>query len=234
MYTLAVDSSRFLGNIGLLCDDEPLMSLSFNVKATYSEKLLPMIHFLLTQSGLQLEDIGLLAVVRGPGSFTGLRIGMTICKSLSYASGIPIAGVNALEALAAGYAVREGFYLPLFDARKGQVFGALYENNGSGLTEIISPGSFEPRSFFKEVLAKTPAPVFLGEGEAFREIILSHFPSAGGDLGRKAHTDPFAVARLGVKYFNAAGASDLLSLEPDYCRLSDAEINYEKNNPASS
>ena len=234
MYTLAVDTSRFLGGVALLRDNDPLMSLSFNVKATYSEKLLPMIHFLLSQSGLHLEETGLLAVVRGPGSFTGLRIGMTICKSLSYATGIPIAGVNALEALAAGYAVRDGYYLPLFDARKGQVFGALYEKTAAGLTEVISPGSFEPRSFFSHVLQVTPDPVFLGEGGAFREIILSLFPSAGEDLGRETHTDPFAVGRLGRNRFLTAGASDLLSLEPDYCRLSDAEINYEKNNPASS
>lgn len=234
MYTLAVDSSRFLGSVALLRDDDPLMSLSFNVKATYSEKLLPMIHFILSQCGLRIEDTGLLAVVRGPGSFTGLRIGMTLCKSLSYASGIPMAGVNALEALAAGYAVRNGFYLPLFDARKGQVFGALYQKSAAGLTEVISPGSYEPRSFFRHVLEKTPDPVILGEGEAFRAVILSLFPSAGEDLGRETHTDPFAVGRLGRRQFIAAGASDLLSLEPDYCRLSDAEINYEKNNPASS
>ena len=233
MYILAVDSSRFLGSIGLLKDKDPLIGLSFNVKATYSEKLLPMIHFLLAEGGIRLDDVGLLAVIRGPGSFTGLRIGMTICKSLSYASGIPIIGVNALEALAASYAVRDGFYLPLFDARKGQVFGALYQKSTSGLAEIIPPGSYDPHIFFKEVHEKAPAPVFLGEGEVFREALLSIFPSAGQDLGFGTHTDPFAAGRIGLKQFEENGAADLLSLEPEYCRPSDAEINYEKNNPSS-
>lgn len=233
MYTLAVDSSRFLGSAGLLLDRTPLMSISFNVKATYSEKLLPMIHFLLAQSGLRLEDVGLLAVARGPGSFTGLRIGMTLCKSLSYALGIPVTGVNTLEALAASYAVRDGFYLPLFDARKGQVFGALYEKSGAELKEIIPSGSYEPEPFFRLVLEKAREPAFLGEGEAFRETLLSIFPGAVKGLGRFTRTDPFAVGRLGLEKFEKEGPSDLLSLEPDYCRLSDAEINYEKKNPSS-
>jgi len=233
MYTLAVDSSRFFGSVALTRDGQPLMGISFNVKATYSEKLLQMISFLLDESQVELKNLGLIAVVEGPGSFTGLRIGMTLSKSLAYAMDIPLCGVNALEALAQTYAFGDGCYAPLFDARKGQVFAALYEMRSRSLSELIPPGSYHPERFFREAQKKGGRALFLGEGETFRETIESVFSRKETYISSHTHIDPFAVARLGMRLFEERGGDDLLTKEPAYYRASDAEINYEKNHPSS-
>ena len=122
MYVLGIDTSTMTGGVALLRDDELVGESVLNIRTTHSERLLPALEGLLGQGGLDVKQLGLLSVVTGPGSFTGLRIGVATAKGLSYALGIPTVGVTTLEAYGWQFRFFPGVVLALVDARRENVF----------------------------------------------------------------------------------------------------------------
>ena len=126
MNLLAVDTSGPVAGVAVLKDGEVAYEGAAVNRLTHSVNLMPMIEEALGRAGLDVSEIGLYAAVTGPGSFTGVRIGVSAVKGMAHGAGKPCVGVDALEALAAGACLTDALICPIQDARAGQVYGAAF------------------------------------------------------------------------------------------------------------
>jgi len=220
---LAVDTTTSGGSVALLEDGTLLGEANVESAVTHSARLFRSIDFLMGALGRDIKDVDGYAVAAGPGSFTGIRIGIGAVKSLAFASGKPAAPVSTLLALASKLA-SEGTPLvcPVLDAKKGEIYAGLFETRGGDLVEIVPQGAYGPEAF----LARLPsgrAIAFAGSGvAAYRAGILSH----AGDQARFPGRSPFIAAeigRIGAGLLRAGRGVDAASLEPLYFRRSQAE-----------
>jgi tRNA threonylcarbamoyladenosine biosynthesis protein TsaB len=221
MKILAVDTTSESGSAAILDGDVLRAMVGFSKKPGYAEKLLPTVEQMLEELSLELSDIDGFAVAAGPGSFTGLRIGIATMEGLSYATRRPVVGISSLEATAHRYRFVNGWVAPILDARRKEVFGALYEANGRELKEAVAPVC-EPAERFLARLPKEPVLVAGTATLVFREL-LSH--ESQGHLQSAAPSFFLAeeVARLGSERIQKGASTLLGSLEAIYLRPSDAE-----------
>jgi tRNA threonylcarbamoyladenosine biosynthesis protein TsaB len=185
-----------------------------------------MIEAALSTAGLGLPDLQLLAVSIGPGSFTGLRIGLSVMKGFSLSAGLPIVGVPTLEAFAHAAGPRPGLVCPVLDARKKEVYGAVFRWRGKALEHVCDAAVLSPQSFAERL--STPC-TLLGDGvEAYESIWRDRF-GVGTELVPLRDCPPrgTSVALLGAQLFKARGADDPAQLVPIYLRKSEAELGRE-------
>jgi tRNA threonylcarbamoyladenosine biosynthesis protein TsaB len=228
MNVLALDTSDSRGSVAVLCDADLLASVSHDTDEDYSVWLLPAVERCLEQAGLVMKEIGVYAAAAGPGSFTGIRIGLTTVKAWSEAYGRPIVAVSRLQALAQ-MAIGEGTRVaPFVDARRGQVFGALYERLGgnvalSGDEMLISPANFvayvAEKAGSHKVAWVSLDPEVLTDLEAWegRE-------SAGETLEIVEPMLAETIGRIGLEKLRLGQTKDALTLDANYLRRTDAEM----------
>lgn len=132
MKILAVDTSTWMETAALLDDGELIVERSIAVKETHNRRLLETVDHVLKDGGISLKDVDVFAVGLGPGSFTGIRIGVTTVKALAWSLGKSVIGVSSLDALAAPFSFINGYLCPMIDARKREVYYAFYRSDGSG------------------------------------------------------------------------------------------------------
>jgi len=229
MRILGIDTATSCGGIGLIDDDAVVAEYAFDHEETPSARLVPAIQALLKEAGITVNEIDGMAVSLGPGSFTGLRVGLSAVKGLALATEKPVAGVPTLDALATQLPPTTSQICPLVDARKDEVYTALYEQGGNGNVEQLTPYQvLSPSRLLEELpLQET---VFVGDGvEVYGELIVER-------LGDKALFAPphlrylrgTTVAKLGLQRLAHGGGDDIASLAPIYVRPSDAEITWAK------
>jgi len=191
--------------------------------ATHSARLLRSIDFLLGALGRDIREVEAFAVAAGPGSFTGIRIGVGAVKSLAFASAKPVASVSTLLALASKLSA-DGARLvcPLLDAKKEEVYAALFEARKAGLRELIPQGAYGPDAFFARLPARRVI-AFAGSGLAvYREKLLPYvrdkarFPCRSSFLAAE-------VGRIGHGMIREGKGIAAAALEPLYFRRSQAE-----------
>ena len=164
MITLAFDSTAKAASVAV-CDDEKLLAL-YNIDngLTQSELLLPMAENMLKCLGLSFDDVGLLACAVGPGSFTGVRIGVALVKGIAFNKNIPCVAVSTLDELAENLAGLDGIIVPVMDARRAQVYTATYRGEGGNLTKL-TPDRAIAIAELAEELKTYDAPIYLvGDG----------------------------------------------------------------------
>lgn len=229
MLVLALDTSTFIGTVAVLRDGNLLAELSASVRASHGETLLPHVERVLTLAGAKLSELDLLAVGIGPGSFTGVRIGVATAKGLALAEQKPLVGVTSLRALARGMGHGEGLAVPVLDAHKGEVYCAAYARDEQGLlSEVVAPFHALPAEAARHLRSFAPElPLWLvGDGldrygDAFLEPLGVRVCRAPrfNDVPRAA-----CVAYEAEALFRHQGAPDLAELEPMYLRPSDAKL----------
>jgi tRNA threonylcarbamoyladenosine biosynthesis protein TsaB len=195
----------------------------------HSVRLPSALKELLDASGLKLSDVDGYAVGLGPGSFTGLRIGLATWKGLAYANHRPIAGASSLEAMAleAASGAPPGVLLaPLLDARKGELYAGFYRaTSGEGVEGVVPEAALSAAALLERLAALGPA-VGLGEGyEAYRDALAARLPALAC---APASPSALAVARLAAPRLRGAtfDAQALYRLEPHYVRPSEAEVKF--------
>jgi tRNA threonylcarbamoyladenosine biosynthesis protein TsaB len=224
MKILAVETSTMLGGIAVMDDSAGLITeVRLNVKATHSERLMTAIDHALKQSGLTLQDIDVFGVATGPGSFTGLRIGLSTVKGFSYATGKPVVSIPTLEAFAWNFPFSRHPVCVMLDARKKEVYAAVFEWKDSGFERIIDERSVRPAELL-DSLKETV--IFSGEGSLlYKQIIVD---KAGENAlfapPQCMLPSPANVAYLGIRKALNKEFSDPVSLVPSYIRRSEAEI----------
>jgi len=139
MKILAIDSATLAAGIAVLDDNRVVVEGYLHTRKVHSERLLPMLEHWLREAELTLAEIDALAVTTGPGSFTGIRIGMATAKSLAQVMNKPLLGIPTLDALALNLAGSTGLIAPMLDARKGEVYTAFYCSLRSDLLCRLSP-----------------------------------------------------------------------------------------------
>ena len=163
MLVLGIETSTMQGGVALVGSEGLISEHTLNVRATHTERLLPAIDRMLHDAGLGLDALSGLAVSMGPGSFTGLRIGLSTVKGLAYATGLPVVGVPSLEALAWTLPYTAWQVCPVLDARKQEVYAALFRYEGQELVRVMEDVALAPEVLCGKIRRRT---VFLGDGLA--------------------------------------------------------------------
>ncbi len=224
MNILAVDTSGPVAGIAILKDGCVTFEETVVNKLTHSANLMPMIDAALTRTGMTLRDMHRLAVVVGPGSFTGVRIGVSTVKGLSHGSGIPCVAIDALQAMAAGVPYFDGIVCPIQDARAGQVYGAAF-TAGEVPTRLLADAPLKLEDYVEQVKSLGARLCFLGDGMPVHRARLAEL------LGDQAifaspnvsYLRPASVALLAAQ--PDAQELDYLTLMPLYLRAPQAERN---------
>jgi tRNA threonylcarbamoyladenosine biosynthesis protein TsaB len=164
MNLLAIETSTLTGSVALLRDEAVVGEITLSVSVQHSERLMPAIDQLLRDAGTKPADIDLYAVATGPGSFTGLRIGIAAAQGLALARGKPVVGVSTLEALALNGIFFPGLIVPLLDAFRGEVYRGLYRRTAEGLGAIGDDRAVGLAPLIDELRKQDGAALLLGNG----------------------------------------------------------------------
>lgn len=219
MKVLGIDTSTRTTAIGLIEDDEVLAEYNLRGRVSHSESVTDMIEEIFKKFEFSLDDIDLIAVGIGPGSFTGLRIGITIAKVLAFSLDKNLIGVSSLVANGMS---DYGKVAAIVDARRGNVYGTIIDNDKD--PEILFEDSLLPFERFKEELDKYYEVTLVGlDAEKF----LEELPQA--KLSKNKGMKGTNIARLGLIEYKKKGPVDVFGLVPNYLKLSQAEAQYEKN-----
>jgi len=224
---LALDTATPVTSVALLDDNQFLGQVSEPSK-NHSRTLLIAIDRLVSQLGLARHDLGAIAVGLGPGSFTGIRVGLTLAKSLSFALRIPLAGVSTLRALAEnGKSQGAEWICPALDALRNEVYSACYLERQGSLSVVQAEAAREPHDWALELSASGKKCLLLGSG-------VKRYPEIFEDqLGNSAIVVPeerlhvisaVAIGFLAREKLQLGASDDPHKLEPMYCRLSEAEL----------
>ena len=229
MNILAIETTSAYASAAVFCEGKECVEVISDGSLNHLQRLLPMVDEALKKSGLSLDDITGLAVSRGPGSFTGIRIGMTTVKALAQVLGVRIAQVPTLFAMAYGMKNRKEAVCPILDARRDQVYSAAYLFEDGQQKEIFPEGAY---SLDEVVTFLEPygSVLFMGDGvKPFGEQLI-------GKMGSRAQFAPMeermqsasAVAEIGYKMHRFGETVDYVTAEPEYLRKSEAERNLER------
>ena len=221
MYVLGIETSTPVCSVGLVDDDRVLMSHSQNAGLRHAARALAMVERAVADSGLVPADLHGVAVGSGPGSFTGLRIGMAAAKGLCMALNLPLLPVPTLKGMAA-QVVFEGMPVcAMLDARRGAVYAGVYSLDAGVLTERLQDAAFP----LEDLVPRLPKPVLIvGEGGlTYRNRIEAYMGEDARFAPGAAHPGGASVALLGVEALRAGHAVNVATAEPEYLRRSQAE-----------
>jgi len=222
---LGVDSSSPDCSVALLENDKILSQYSGNRKSSFSDQLLPMVDEVLSSTKINLDKVDGFAVTNGPGSFTGLRVGLSLVKGLVLVTEKPFIGVDTLEAIAALIPKTNFQICSILDARKSEVYCALFYYKENQLTRISENTAITPENLCK-IISKPS--IFIGSGlntyrqqlaDTLGELYIENNILEGDSIAASA-------TRLAMGNINKKENCDLSSLKINYVRKSEAELNY--------
>ena len=224
MRILAFETSAKAASTALLEDGRLLGEIYQNTGLTHSQTLMVMAEDLLKQCGKTVEDISAVAVAEGPGSFTGVRIGVAAAKGFAWGGEIPCCGVSTLEAMAELAGIWQGYLCPCMDARRSQVYNALFYVN-RGEIQRLTPDRAIALGDLKKELKNLQEPIFLvGDGSNLCYNTLSEsVPGLVLPPEHRMHQRASGVALAAAKKLAAGGECSGAALVPNYLRLSQAE-----------
>jgi len=229
MITLAIECATQTVGIAFLDQKKILAELYLDTGGGHAEVLLPALAKLLLLTGLTTERIDLLVCTTGPGSFTGVRIGVSTIKGLALATGKPIVGVSTLEALAMNVFPSRKLICPLLDARKNQVYAGLYRVGPDGYPEAVAPDRLtDIESLVKTLVAEEVD--FVGEAAVLyqQQIFEGRARGSAPQTCRCCRLNASAVGLIGLHRYQHGRIEDPLTFSPRYLRLSEAENNSTK------
>ena len=224
MKILAVDTSSQAASCAWLEDDVLVGEFFANAALTHSQTILPMVEGMLAGIRREISEADLLAVSHGPGSFTGLRIGIGAVKGIAMALSKPCLGISTLKSLALNLSSHDGIIVPVMDARANQVYTAIFDGNGGEITRICEDNALKITELYKILLTYSQKSVILiGDGaslcqKAFAELGLDVKTAPANLLHQRAGSICLAAAQAPPDEWVTAAA-----LEPFYLRLPQAE-----------
>lgn len=224
MLILAFETSAKAGSVAL-AEDGVLLAESYqNTGLTHSQTILPMAENLLKSCGKTPADVEAVAVAAGPGSFTGVRIGVAAAKGFAWGSNIPLYGVSTLQAMALGLGVLDGYVLPVMDARRNQVYTALFQAEAGKLCRITEDRAVSLAELGQEVKKLKKTVFLVGDGAYVCYNTLK--PVVSGlalPPPHHMHQRAAGVALAAWQKISAGQPGDGEALIPNYLRLSQAE-----------
>jgi tRNA threonylcarbamoyladenosine biosynthesis protein TsaB len=225
MTILAIDTSNYALGVALLEDNQVLGEYITNLKKNHSVRIMPAIQTLMKDCEKVPADLTKIVVAKGPGSYTGVRIGVTIAKTLAWTLNIPIVGISSLEILASGVGrYFDGYVSPLFDARRGQVYTALYQYQNDELQTIEEDRLVMLVDRAEDLKNSGKAILFVGNDLPLHQTAIE--AALGSQAVFAASTEqnprPAELALLGKD----KPGEDIHSFVPNYIRLAEAEAKW--------
>lgn len=239
MRILAIETATAACSVAVTDGERVLAELTLEVPRAHSTRLMPLVAQAVSDSGLAKTDLDLIAVGVGPGSFTGLRIGLATAKGLAFALDKPCVGVPTLKSLAYGTGAQMGLVLPVLDAKRGQVYAAAYvagDRDPATWAEVVPTGHYDLPTLaeklreirtglrhswqFVTLCGDAAATVAQGLGPEFGEVVRVAAPGLTMPRG-------WAVAAVGRSLLAAGAPADPDALLPVYLRKSEAETLWE-------
>ena len=230
MLVLAVDTSTLQGSLGLLRDEEVLAEVALETDGPHSTGLFQSLEVLLGRVRISLNQLDLLAVSAGPGSFTGLRVGLTAVKAWAEILGKPIAAVSSLEAIATQISVGISEDAePSWMRGAGQIFGAIYRPAGNGLALVGQEVLLDMSEFLQLVIQECAGrvPVFATPTPALISAAVERSSLAGARIVETSPVLARFVGLLGCRQALAGKVLNALELDANYVRRSDAEVKWK-------
>ncbi len=229
MKILGIDTSSLAASVAVIEDDKLICEYTINTKKTHSQKLMPMIENMLKISDIDINDIDLIAVCEGPGSFTGLRIGMSTAKAISHIKKQPIITVNSVELLAGNMNLCEKKIYSILDAQRTQVYTGKYEYVNGDLVEVEGVDVKEIDDLLTELKDSSNEWIMVGEAvykykDKIKEIENITIPAQSHNINRASSLCVIAMD----KYKNNVDVHDCYSVVPLYIRKSQAEVQYDE------
>ncbi|WP_368654038.1 tRNA (adenosine(37)-N6)-threonylcarbamoyltransferase complex dimerization subunit type 1 TsaB [Ornithinibacillus sp. 4-3] len=224
MNVLAIDTSNHVLGVSLLKDQKVIGETVTDVPVNHSVRLMPVITQFMEEINIKAEDLDLIVVAKGPGSYTGVRVGITTAKTLAWALQIPIVAVSSLEALAYEGRFFNGMICPFYDARRQTVFTGLYEWNQKGIQLIQADQNVHMTEWLALLKQQNKQVLFLSSDiKLYEDMIMEYL----GDLAIIPEM-PYHLPRtslLGLAGLNKE-SEELHTLTPNYLRLAEAEAKW--------
>lgn len=225
MKILSLDSSGLVASTAVVEDNNLIAEYTVNYKKTHSQTLLPMLDEIVRMTETQLKDVDAIAVAKGPGSFTGLRIGLATAKGLALALDKPIVGIPTLEGLAMNLCGTEHLVCPLMDARRNQVYTGIYRFDGTELMIVKDQVAVAIDDIITALNQIGEKVIFLGNGvdvyrSCIEEKIAIPYQFAPAHLNKQSAG---AVGVRGLQYLQKGMIEDADTFAPEYLRVSQAE-----------
>ena len=221
---LAFETTAKAGSVALLDQGKLLGEQYQNTGLTHSQTLMVMAEDLLNQCGKTVKDVTAVAVAEGPGSFTGVRIGVAAAKGFAWGGQLPCYGVSTLEAMAESLGIWQGYVCPCMDARRQQVYNAIFYVNQGQIQRWTEDRAIALNDLAEEI-KDVKEPIFLvGDGSILCYNTLSNrIPGLVLPKEHRMHQRATGVALLAEKMAAAGSSGDGCTLTPNYLRLSQAE-----------
>lgn len=234
MITLAIDSSSKVAAVALMKDEKLLSEITLNDKREHSVVLMGIIEDLLKYNDLTINDIDGYVVSKGPGSFTGLRIGMATVKGLSFGSNKPYVSLSSLDALAFSVADFDGLICPVMDALRNSVYTSLYKSTinddtkAVSLEKLIDYSAFDLNELIELIKSKNEKVMFIGDGlDKYKDYLIENCPNA---YFPPKHLNVVRASSLGElgSILLKNGIHDDPNSTPFYLKKPQAEREYEQ------
>lgn len=227
MIWLGIDTANSPLSVALVQDGRILCEQTSTLAQTHSIQAMPAIERLLNEASLRPVDLEAIAVSEGPGSYTGVRIGVTLAKTLAWTLNIPLVGVSSLEVIAANGVPFEGLICPLFDARRENVYCGLYKSSGERLQRIWEDRHGALGQFLDDIANLDQPVLFIGTDVEIHKTAIST------RLGDQAVFAPFPqqlprASQLISLAEQRTPENDIHQFVPDYRRIPEAEANWMK------
>lgn len=236
MKIIAMDSSGMTASMAIVEDNITVAEYSVNYKKTHSQTLLPMLDEISRMTELDLSTVDAIAIAKGPGSFTGLRIGSASAKGLGLALDIPIVEVYTTDGLAYNMYGTNRVVCPLMDARREQVYTGLYEFTGNGdeyrMVTIMEPSALPVEDVISKINEMGRPVVFLGDGvpvyeEKLKDLTQVDYIFAPSHMNRQSAASVGALGMIKYREGQTVTADEHV---PEYLRLSQAERERNERN----
>jgi len=227
MYILGIETSTKTGSVAIATEDHIIAMYTLNIEVTHSERLMSTIDRVLSDTGIAMSDIDGFGVAIGPGSFTGLRIGLATVKGLAFATGKPVAAVPTLRALAWNLPFSAYPVCPMLDARKSEIYTAIFRSDAGTLVQLMPERAMALSLLAAEITGPT---VFTGEAAKQHEGELLKLCGANALFAPLSAMVPSAagIAELARAMIIQGAPSDIENLHPLYLRRPEAEVAWEK------
>lgn len=225
MLILAIDTATKIGSVALYEDKTGIIGeINLYVKVNHSNVIMKAVDSLFDLSGYTIKDVDKIAVTTGPGSFTGIRIGVAIAKGLAYSLKKPIIGINELDVLAETGEEREGLIVPLIDARKERVYYSQYKYENRKLVRKEEYKDGELRDILEKL--KGEKVVFIGDGAIVNQELIKEIMGEDNIVFSKANSIPRAAMAAQIALHHED--DNIYTLEPFYLNKSQAEREKEE------
>ncbi|MFK2827186.1 tRNA (adenosine(37)-N6)-threonylcarbamoyltransferase complex dimerization subunit type 1 TsaB [Bacillus sp. B190/17] len=224
MKVLAIDTSTYTLGVALVDKEKVIGEYMTDLNKNHSLRAMPAIEALMKECEVKPGDLEKIVVAEGPGSYTGVRIGVTIAKTLAWSLGIPLVGISSLAVLAASAHYYPSYISPIFDARRGRVYTGLYRFEEGKLTNVKEDKNLSLTDWCSELKELNQEVMFVGSDVRLHESFIRETMGRQVVLGNisVSYPRPSELARLGLH----EPAVDLHSFVPNYIRLAEAEAKW--------